>query len=294
MTPEIRKVGDSKDGLGESPYWDAREQMLCWIDSMAGLLRRLRLASGECEGHALPAPIGSAAPCADGAAVLALRNSFARYDFESRSLEVLASIGIEHPELRLNDGKCDPFGNFIAGTMHRGRASGEAALGGLYRLRPDRSLERIADDFGLTNGPCFSPDGRTLYVAADSTSKIIWACDYAPEGPLGPRRAFANTSCFGSGPDGATVDAEGFLWTVLVRIGQLARFAPDGRLDRLVELPATYPTSLCFGGPGLATAYVTSISRSAHLVGERPQDGGLFEVSGLPAPGLEPHRFGAA
>jgi sugar lactone lactonase YvrE len=71
----------------------------------------------------------------------------------------------------------------------------------------------------------------------------------------------------------------------------MARFAPDGKLDRLVELPATHPTSLCFGGPRFDVAYVTSISKSTHLAGPLPQDGGLFELSGMPAAGLPAHRF---
>ena len=287
---EIRRVGETKDLLGESPCWDARAQALCWIDSLAGTLRRLWPASGKAEQHGLPAPLGSIAPCESGAVVAALKNSFARYDFATRKLEILASIDVDHPDVRLNDGKCDPWGNFIAGTMHINRQPGDAALGGLYRLRPDRSVERIASAFGLTNGPCFSLDARTLYVA-DSTVRTIWAYDYAPEGPLSSQRVFVQTEGYGSGPDGATVDAQGFVWTVLTRIGKIARFAPDGRLDRMVELPATHPTSLCFGGPQFEVAYVTSISRSTHLAGPLPQDGGLFALSGMPAAGTPAHRF---
>ena len=113
-------------------------------------------------------------------------------------------------------------------------------------------------------------------------------------GDVAGKRVFVQTERFASGPDGATVDAEGLVWTVLVRIGKLARFAPDGSLDRLVDLPATYPTSLCFGGKGLETAYVTSISKSTQLAGEKPDDGALFAVNGLPAAGVEAHRFADA
>ncbi|HEY2254380.1 MAG TPA: SMP-30/gluconolactonase/LRE family protein [Variovorax sp.] len=286
---QIRRLGDSKDLLGESPWWDARTQSVCWIDSLAGTLRRFWPASGKAEQHNLPAPVGSIAPCESGAVVAALQHSFVRYDFASGRLETLAQIDIRHPEVRLNDGKCDPWGNFVAGTLQTHRQPDEPVVGALYRLRPDRSVERIAERFALTNGPCFSPDGGTLYVA-DSALRTIWAYDYACEGPLRNQRPFVHTEPFGSGPDGATVDAEGFLWTVLTRVGKMARFAPDGRLERLVDLPATHPTSLCFGGPALDTCFVTSISKSTHLAGHQPQDGGLFEVRGLPA-GLAPHRY---
>lgn len=287
----IARLGDSQDGLGESPFWDAASRAVCWIDALAGTLRRRTLADGRCETHALPAPVGAIAPCADGGIVAALRHGFASYDLATRELRTLATIDVVHPDVRLNDGKCDPWGNFIAGTMHINRAPEDRILGGLYRLRSEGTLEKLAEGFGLANGPCFSLDGRTLYVA-DSPLRTIWAYDYRPDGPLAGRRLFAETQNLGSGPDGATVDTEGCVWTVLTRIGRLARFTPDGRLERTVAMPATHPTSLCFGGPGLATAYVTSISRSTHLAGSLPQDGGLFAVDGLPAPGVAPHCFG--
>jgi sugar lactone lactonase YvrE len=293
MGVDIRRLGQTRDLLGESPCWDARSGAVSWIDSLAGTLRRHWPASGEAEQHSLPAPVGSIAPCESGAVVAALKASFVRYDFGTRELETLAGIDVDHPDVRLNDGKCDPWGNFIAGTMHINRQPADTILGGLYRLRPDRSVEKIAGGFGLTNGPCFSLDGRTLYVA-DSTVRTIWAYDYSPDGPLAGQRAFVQTESFGSGPDGATVDAQGHIWTALPRIGKLARFGPDGRLERLVDVPVTHPTSLCFGGAALDVAYVTSISRSTHLEGKLPEDGGVFAVSGLPAAGVQPHRFADA
>ena len=159
--------------LGESPCWDvgdgSRDAVVCWIDALSGTLWRHNPINGITLRHSLPAPIGSIAPCVGDALVIALKHSFARYDLNTCALEVLGTIDIDHPDVRLNDGKCDPFGNFIAGTMHMNRQPGEPALGGIYRLRPNGRVDRIGDAFGLANGPCFSIDGRTLYVA-DSPS----------------------------------------------------------------------------------------------------------------------------
>ena len=290
---EIRRVGDTKDQLGESPCWDADAQAVCWIDTLAGTLSRLEPQSGTLETHHLPAPVGSIAPCRGDGVVVALRRSFACYDFCTRELETLATLALDHPEVRFNDGKCDPWGNFVAGTMHGRRRPGDPVLGGLYRLRPDRSVEQLADDIGFANGPCFSPDGRTFYVA-DSLERTIWAYQYHPDGPLANKRVFASTEAFDSGPDGATVDAQGYVWTVLVRASQLARFSPDGKLQQRVDMPLSYPTSLCFGGPRYERLFVTSISRSHRLEGTRDADGGLFVIDGLPVGGRPPHRFGGA
>lgn len=290
MDFEIRRIGSTRDQLGESPCWDADAQALMWIDSLAGRLHRLAPDTGELQSHTLPAPVGAIAPCRDDAVVIALRHGFARYDFKTCQLQPLADLGFEHPRVRLNDGKCDPAGNFIAGTMHMDRVADEPVLGGLYRLRPGGEVEPLDATIGFANGPCFSPDGRTLYLA-DSLERVIWAYDYDPDGPLARKRVFVHTHPWHSGPDGATVDEQGFVWSVLVRAAALARFTPTGRLDRLLQLPMSYPTSLCFGGPRCAQLYVTSISRSARLEGHKPDDGGLFVIDGLPVAGRPPHRF---
>ena len=201
------------------------------------------------------------------------------------------SIGLDHPMLRLNDGKADPFGRFVAGTMHGGRAENERPLGGLYRLQAG-ALEVLDTGLGVSNGPCFSPDGAIFYLA-DSARRLIWAYDYRRDGPPANKRLFADTSALNSAPDGATVDADGYLWSVLVHAGAVARFAPDGRLDRTVELPVKHPTSVAFGGPSLDILYVTSISKSTHLSASEPDAGGLFAVEGLGVCGLPAYRFTA-
>jgi L-arabinonolactonase len=291
MTAEhLIRIGRTHDRLGESPVWDDRSQSLIWIDSLAGLIRKLNTVTGALEEFHVPAPIGSMALRDDGGAILALRNGFARYDFETRKLTPDASIGLDHPEVRLNDGKVDPYGRFVAGTLHGGRAEGEEPLGGLYRLDASGALELLETNLAVTNGPCFSLDGKTFYLA-DSPRRVIWAYDYDHHGPLRNKRVFVDTAALESGPDGATVDAEGYLWSVLVRVGAIARFAPDGTLVHRIDMPIRHPTSVAFGGLRLDILYVTSISRSTNLVDDHPDAGGLFAIEGLGTRGVPPQRF---
>lgn len=288
--PNIARIGATKDQLGESPVWDDRTQSLYWIDALAGLIRCLNPLTGAVQAYQVPAPIGSLALRRNGGAILALRNEFAQYDFDARVLTYSVSIGLDHPMLRLNDGKVDPSGRFLAGTMHGGLAEHQRPLGGLYRLDASGALEQLQTDLAVTNGPCFSPDGRTFYLA-DSTRRVIWAYDYGQDGPLTNKRVFANTDALNSGPDGATVDSNGFLWSVLVRIGAIVRFAPDGTIERTIEMPVRHPTSVSFGGADLDILYVTSISRSTRLADDSPQAGGLFAIEGLGVKGLPAERF---
>lgn len=286
----IRRIGATRDQLGESPVWDERRQCLFWIDALAGLIRVLDPVTGMVEQFNVPAPVGSLALRGDGGAILALRNRFAIYDFDARTLTEGPSIGLDHPKVRLNDGKADPHGRFLAGTMHGDRAPNEMPLGGLYRLDASGALELLETDLAVSNGPCFSPDGRTFYLA-DSARRIIWAYDYGQDGPLANKRIFVDTEAQTSGCDGATVDSDGYLWSVLVRVGKIARFAPDGTMVRTIDMPIRHPTSVSFGGPDLDVLYVTSISRSHALADDHPDAGGLFAIEGLGAYGLPALRF---
>jgi L-arabinonolactonase len=226
MAIAIDRIGDTKDRLGESPVWSAREGCLYWIDSLAGLLHRLHPDSGRCEAFPVPAPIGSFGLCRDGGAVLALRDGFYRHDLASAPVTPLARLPIDHPDIRLNDGKVDHQGRFVAGSMHMNLRPDEAPLGALYRLEPDGQVTQLAADIVTANGPCVSPDGRTLYFA-DSPRRVIWRFDYG-DGPPTGRRALIDLAPLDTAPDGATVDAEGHLWVALVRSGEIGRFNPAG------------------------------------------------------------------
>ncbi|TKT69637.1 SMP-30/gluconolactonase/LRE family protein [Aquamicrobium sp. LC103] len=293
MKVSVTRIGTSVDRLGESPHWDEETGSLYWIDAVEGIVRSFHLETGRTAEWRLPPPVGSMALGTTNTAIAALKEEFALVDLAEGGVRTLRGIDVDHPDVRINDGKADRAGNFVAGTMHTGRLEGEAPLGGIYRVRPGGRLERLADGFGVANGPCFSPSGGTLYIADTSTRKM-WAFDYAPDAPLGEKRLFVDTDALGSGIDGATVDAEGCLWGVLVRAGKVARFTPAGRLDRLIDMPVTHPTSLAFGGPDLDLLFVTSLSRSANLQANEAEAGGLFAVEGLGVRGLPASRFGRA
>ncbi len=66
------------------------------------------------------------------------------------------------------------------------------------------------------------------------------------------------------------------------------RYAADGRIDRVVDLPVQKPTSCIFGGRDLRTLYVTSAvwDLSPNALADQPWAGGLLAldvgVAGLP------------
>ncbi|MGH8634527.1 MAG: SMP-30/gluconolactonase/LRE family protein, partial [Burkholderiales bacterium] len=92
----------------------------------------------------------------------------------------------------------------------------------------------------------------------------------------------------GGAPDGSTVD--GFLWNAVYGGGRLNRYAPNGRLDRVVKMPMSQPTSCAFGGPAFDVLYVTSAAQrlSPERLAREPYAGAIIAVDvgvqGLPEP----------
>ncbi|MDQ0393963.1 SMP-30/gluconolactonase/LRE family protein [Labrys monachus] len=287
----IERLGEVTAELGEGPLWDVAEQRLYWIDSLGSLIHACDADGGGPRTWPVPDHIGSLALRRQGGAVLALRDGFYTFDFGTGLARKWRDPDPGKPRIRLNDGKVDRQGRFVAGYMDYEESE---PLCSVFRLDADGAVERLDQGIVCSNGPCWSPDGRIFYFA-DTYTRDIWAYDYdIATGKASNRRVFASfPACGLKGlPDGATVDADGYVWSVSVYEGKLARFAPDGRLERLVGLPVESATSLSFGGPDLDIAYVTSMARRVKGVLPREKEaGGLFAVHGLGVKGLPEPRF---
>jgi L-arabinonolactonase len=285
----IELIVDARAALGEGPLWDVAEQRLYWIDSLGPAVHACDAAGGSRRTWRLPEPVGSLALRRGGGAVVALKSGFHFLDFASGEVSRIREPDPGMPRIRMNDGKVDRRGRFVAGYMD---VEERDALCGLYSLAPDLDVRKLDSGIICSNGPCWSPDGRVFYFA-DTSREVIYAYDYdEATGGVSNRRVFASFEEMRGYPDGATVDADGFLWSVEVYSGRLIRFAPDGSVDRMVGLPVGSTTSISFGGPDLDIAFITSMARP--IDGKAPPEreaGGLFAVHGLGVCGLPEPRF---
>lgn len=293
-SPHIEVLLDVKTTLGEGPVWDADSQRLHWIDSADGRIFRSTHDGRELRSWHLGEPIGSMAVSRDGSYFLAaLKSGLHRIDVASGEQELLVDPEPDLPNNRLNDGKVDRQGRFVFGSMD---TLEEQASGRLYSYTPEGQLNTLDEGIVVSNGPCFSPDGRTLYFS-DTWTGLIWSYDYDPAtGAATNRRTFATVdTSTGGAADGATVDADGYLWQALVYGGKIIRYAPDGSVDRILETPVLKVTSLAFGGPEMNTLFVTSMAKPPlpRFPEDGQQRGSLFAVSGLGVRGLPEPRFGA-
>lgn len=130
--------------------------------------------------------------------------------------------------------------------------------GAVFRLGDDRARwAQAAGDFVAPTGLVIDAAGRTLHVA-DARRGFVHAFDIADDGTLAARRTLADLGALPGGPGGGTLDSAGCTWWTLWNGGAVVRLRPDGRLDRIVRVPVSRPTSCAFGGPGLSRLFVTS------------------------------------
>ena len=285
----VERAADGFDILGESPMWCPRERALYWVDIRAPALRRLDPATGAMAQWRLPDLCG-AAVLADSGVLLAMRTGVFAFDPVSSDLQPLVSPEPESLGNRLNDSKCDRRGRLWTGTM---RDYGLATTGSLYCITPDLACARVMSDITVPNALSWSPDDRTMYFA-DTRDGRIRAFDFdADQGRLGAMRILMEDDVLPGKPDGATVDADGCVWTARYRGGCVARITPQGRVDRIIDIPATQVTACAFGGDDLRTLFVTTARQrlTPEDLEQQPLAGSLFsvrlDVGGLPEP-----RFG--
>lgn len=250
---KITALDAPRSRLGEGPLWDAAEGMLYWVDSLAPRIYRYEARQSRTAVFDLPGEtVGSLALRAQGGLLLAMDQGFHLFDLESGRCETIALPLQGRDGLRFNDGKVDPFGDFVAGAMN---IDPEGDLtGAMYRLNADFEVEPILDGFQCFNGPCFNADGSRLYLTGREPD-LIEVFDYGREQmPSNPDRLLG-----GCNPDGATVDAEGFIWSAQWDDACLLRISPDGEIDARVEIPGQVVSSVMFGGADLGCIYVTTL-----------------------------------
>ena len=272
--------------VGEGILWNGHAGQLWWTDIQSSLLHRFDWESERLEVYGTPERLGSFGFVVGGGRLIAaFACGIALYDVVRQQVDWLARPPEVVAGIRFNDGRVDRRGRFWAGTMVEGRQ--HTADGCLYSIGPGGSLRVQERGVRISNGLCASPDGKKLYFA-DSPTRTIYVYDLIePEGVLSNRRVFAQTP-EGAYPDGAAVDVDGCVWNAHWGAGSIVRYTPAGHIDRTIRVPATQPSCVCFGGPGLDILCVTSAREnlSPETLSVEPHAGSVFlcrpGVQGLP------------
>lgn len=236
--------------LGEGPTWDAAAERLIWVDILSARVHTYHPSTGRRTVMATGQHVGAAKPRAGGGLVTVLRDGIGLYD-DRGAFSWLVHAPV--PGRRGNDAAVAPDGALWAGSMRYDETEGG---GNLARIAPDGSVTGVLDAVTVSNGTGWSPDGRLMYYI-DTPTRRIDVFDVDGERVTG-RRPFAVVESGSGWPDGLTVDAEGCVWVAFWDGAAVRRYLPDGRLDRVVELPVRRPTACAFGGPGLRDLYIST------------------------------------
>jgi len=259
---------------GEGPCWDEPQQSLYWVDIDGCRAHRYRLNDGVVDTWDLPEKTGWLLPCAAHSEWLAgCKSGIYLMDLDAGSRELLIDPESDLPGNRLNDAKIDEDGRLWAGTMNDEE---KMPTGWLYRIDSDLNCIRSDGPYITTNGPAMSPDDRVLYHV-DTYGGIVYAFDKHRDGTLDGRRIFAKIGDDEGKPDGLTVDVDGFVWLAHWGGSRVTRFAPDGAVDGILEIPAPQVTNCAFGGPNMDLLFITTAARNIDLE-THPKAGGLFCV----------------
>lgn len=271
-------VAPTRTLLGEGPHWAAGENALYWVDMLAPAVYRFDPTTGALKTIPTEELVSVVIPRQAGGFLVAAPGGLGFIDATGGPINPFAHPEAERPGNRYNDGKCDRRGRLWIGTLDPG---GQPHRGSLLRIDADGAAVRVETGITIANGLGWSPDDRRLYFT-DSGRRAIDVFDFdLAAGTVANRRPFVTWPAGAAKPDGLAVDAEGFVWTALWDGWRVERYDPKGRLDRTIHLPVPRPTSVCFGGPGLKTLYITSarLRLSAETLARAPLSGGLFTVA---------------
>lgn len=296
---KIESVTSIKNIVGEGPVWSVARQKLYWVDVRKPAVHAYTPKTGQVETWAMPENVGCLALRRDGTLVLGMQRRMAFFDPRNGVFEDAYLLNGHQVHHRFNDGRCDPMGRFLAGTLKDPSRMIDGSVidigertpeGRIYSLESDRSCRTLLSGFTIPNGFCWSHDGRTMYVA-DSHIKTIFAFDYdLATGTPSNRQIFARTTDCPGVPDGATIDEEGCIWSAHYGGWCVVRRRPNGTVDRVVDVPVEQPTSLAFGGKDLDILFVTTATQrlDADRLGRQPLAGHLLAlqvgIRGCPEP----------
>lgn len=259
--------------------WRASDRTLWWTDVLQSRLHRLDWPSMEVQTIDLPERLGSFGFVDDDQRLIcAFETGFAFFRPASGETEWISRPLLGQSGVRLNDGRVDRQGRFWAGSMVEDRASAASDDAGvLYRVDRDRNVTEMVHGLHISNGLAWSPDGRIMYLADTPIREIRQYAFDPASGSISDRRRYCRFER-GDYPDGATVDADGNLWSAMWGAGRIDQLDQSGRRVSSITVPASQPTCTSFGGDDLTTLFVTSARTElpASRLREEPLAGSLF------------------
>lgn len=287
---ELELVMDAKAMLGEGPCWDNEKQILYWVDVLGKKIYIYNPITKANRIITLKQCISAIVPRNENEVVVALEDGFSFLNLITEKITPINDPEKHIINNRFNDGKCDAYGRFWAGTMNKSYVEG---CGALYCLDTDFKVKRKLNNIGISNGIAWSLDNRFMYYI-DTFTKSVCRFNYNIEtGDIINRMEVINFQEEEGLPDGMTIDAEGMLWIAHWGGSKISRWNPNTNMKiAQFEIPAINVTSCTFGGEDLNELYITTAKEGlkSEQLTENPFSGGLFRLK-TTVKGISSHSF---
>ena len=283
----------SQSILGESLVAQERDgqQLMLWCDITRGLLHSSPI-NGAADGSAdttiaMHAPLCSFHPSmVDGQEgfVMSLQDRVVLTRRDGTIIRELAHIQHQRQDTRMNEGKADPRGRWVSGSMDMD----EHPTGAYYSVTADGDIHVLVEGLKVSNGLEFSDDGHVIFYT-NTPLQTIFRADYSADGEISNAAPFIN-----DGPhDGLAMDVDGGFWTALYGDGRVIHYDAAGVRQFHIDLPAPNLTSVAFGGADLSTLYVCSARENLtdEQLEAHPLSGSVFAIP-THTSGRPPRVFG--
>ncbi len=273
---QAQLICDARCILAEGPVWF--ENALWFVDIEGMRFHRLDVGRTILQTQQLSQRIGFAVPVGPGCFVVGLQSGIYTLDWPLGTTRHLVSPEPEKTANRMNDGKADPEGRLVAGTMS---LRGEKQAGCLYQCCPSLQVSVLIPGVTISNGLDWSPAGTEMYYIDTPTRQIMVYRYDRRKGTISEGRVFYEVPPDWGWPDGLCTDAEGNLWVAFWG-GSAVRClsAGSGELLATVEVAARHVTSCCFGGWGYRQLFITTARGGLPEEAKRfPHAGGIFQCT---------------
>lgn len=264
--------------LAEGPMWHPEEKVLYWLDILQKQLHVFDPKTNEHSFRQFNKMPGAVVPTnISNKLAVSFEDGVAIYDTVENSSNYIVRYHESKPDMRANDGKCDPWGNFWVGTMSK---TCEENAGALYCLKPDGSFEKKIENCTISNGLAWDVEKSKMYFI-DSIKDGINSYDYEPNSCTRSNETTVIYKPEYRYFDGMTIDTEGMLWVAHCMDSCIRRWNPETSEELLkIDLPCPKVTSLTFGGDNYSTLYITTAQEhmNADEILKFPLSGSIFKV----------------
>ena len=176
---------------------------------------------------------------------------------------------------RLNDAAIDSFGRLWVSSMDEKEISNS---GNLFFFKNIKTQKKIFGNFIIGNGIDWSPSEKIIYFAVSDKRKIYKFNYEKKTGKISKKNLFARIPNNKGKPDGICIDSEGFLWVACWDGGCVIRYNIFGKIDKIIQMPISRPTSVCFGGENLKTLFITSAKKLNKFNKVEKNSGNIFYI----------------